>query len=176
MNKALQLARRYARAFYHATPSLSETIIDHIAAFSQFLKEHKEALTYTTLGSIPTTTKVKVFETAAAEHQCAAEIISLLQLLGEHKRLSLLPLVLDAYVALYNKTHRILKVTVTTVSPLTAEQQNNLSEQLLRLTKAATVQMQLTIDTTLLAGIRVEGETFRWEHSVRKQLDTLKRN
>ena len=110
----------------------------------------------------------------AFEGKVAPYLLNTLRLLCEHAQAGLLPQAAERYRVRYNKAHGILEVRAFTAQPLGQELQQKLSARLAALTGK---QILLTVQTdpALLGGIKLEMEGKEFDGTVRRRLDTLRR-
>jgi F-type H+-transporting ATPase subunit delta len=167
------LAKKYARAFLSiAQDSITLATIDNMKSLAHYLKEHRETLFYLKLSSINDDIKQEVLKRLYARFELSSMLEGLTHLLAMHKRFFLLPSILEQIVKLYCEEKSIAEYKISSVVPLTESQKNSLHAFIGRKT-GTTPLLTYTLDPTLLAGIRVQGDLIVWEHSLRKQLRAI---
>ena len=97
----------------------------------------------------------------------------LITLLVHDKRAPLMSRVLKELVALYRKKHTIVFFEITSSHGLTHEQLDNIEQFLARKT-GCDIIYKYEVDTTLIAGLRLQSDAFVWEYSIRKQLENMR--
>ncbi len=169
------LAKRYAQLFLATiTHALSSTQLQQLQALIEYLNRHHEALFYVKLASIETERKKEFLKQVYKKFGCNELLDGITDLLAERKNLSLLAEVLSAIRELYKEQHGIVECTISTAHALTEDQHVFLDNFIKRKTNATRVYSKVVIDESLLAGIRILGSSFLWEHSIRKKLRALK--
>jgi F0F1-type ATP synthase delta subunit len=93
-------------------------------------------------------------------------------LLLTHRRLFLLPAVLDSLMTVYKKKHGIVPVAVTSSHPLSRQEQEQVEKFLAHQTGLAIIYTY-SVDPTLIVGIRMQSPTFLWERSFLKDLHIM---
>ena len=83
--------------------------------------------------------------------------------------------VLDAYLALYDKTRGIERVEAITARPLTNEQAERLKAKLASITGKKII-IKNTLDTSILGGMKLRYSGTQLDGSVKTRLDTLERS
>jgi hypothetical protein len=98
----------------------------------------------------------------------------LVTLLFSHGRLSLFTDVMHHLFELYKKQGQFLFCTIKASHELSADQKEILATFVGRLSEKEIV-FSVTIDRSLIAGIRIEGDEMVWESSVARQLRIIER-
>lgn len=170
MSKA---AKRYARAFFQLTSEQEELddtrqdmlalrdISSRSADFQQFIKNPV----------LPSDQQKTVLQSLfEAAHPST---LRFLQFLVDKKRLGDMTSICDFFEQFYCAKNNILKVTITSASPLDEEQLSVLQERLeSRFNK--TIEAIAMLDPTLLGGFRVKvGDTIH-DYSIQAQLKRLR--
>src|SRR5271156_5706706 len=93
-------------------------------------------------------------------------------LLLAHRRLFLLPAVLDSIITVYKKRHTIVPVTITSSHPLSRQEQERVEKFLAHQTGLAIIYTY-SVNPTLIVGIRMQSPTFLWERSFLKDLHIM---
>lgn len=81
--------------------------------------------------------------------------------------------VVEQIMLAYREHKGLLEVTCRTAVPLTDEQVAAIHEFLHEKTGKKIILI-MVIDSSLLAGIRLQSETFLWEYSIGRQLQALR--
>ena len=116
--------------------------------------------------------KAKLLEPAAARF--APLTRKFLKLLEAKNRLTLLPGIAEAYVALEEKRQNIERAVVYSAAALGADQLNKLSRALEAKRPGKKIILTNQIDATLIAGFRiVEGDTIT-DASIKNKLDIIR--
>ncbi len=111
---------------------------------------------------------------AGAIFKGAPDLLSrLLQLLIERQRTRLLPDIARAYATFWNARRNVVAAHAVTASLLAAEQADALAKALGRAV-GKTVELENTVDATVLGGVLVEMEGRTFDGTVRGRLDRLR--
>jgi len=102
-------------------------------------------------------------------------IKKLMQMLINHKRVSIFAQVLQDIYCLYMLKNNIVELTVKTAMPLESEQEDIFTKFFEKLSKKR-ILSNIEIDESLIAGVRLESDLFLWEHSIKSQIDSLQKN
>ena len=160
------LARKYAQALINHKEWYNQDIlwIDRLNGLAYFMAEQRHHFWYGSEALYRT-----VLETFGFAY---ADFDAVLQLLRDHQRLPLFFEIVEQITLLYRKHHTYELCTVRSSHALTEQQKNFLIEQLEKRV-GKKLQYQSEVDSRLIAGIRVQGESFVWEHSIAQQLRLL---
>ena len=96
----------------------------------------------------------------------------LVHLLIEDRRLVLLADTLKQVAALYRDRHGIAQVLITSSHRLDNEQLSGIKQFLARKT-GLDIMYTYRVDKKLIAGVRLQGNSFVWEYSIRKSLNNI---
>lgn len=99
-------------------------------------------------------------------------LTNLMKLLAASHSLHIMPKVLNAFEALSDERHGILRVEAISAVALTAEQADRLTERLQQRT-GSTVILKNTVDPSVLGGIRLRGMGEQIDGTLRARLDGL---
>jgi ATP synthase F1 delta subunit len=167
------LARRYAQAFVRVYDQ--QLTLEHIHSmhlFAQHLQQHRAAINELTHGmhdadALKVSEALTLLAHAAGMPDCS---MHLLRLLARDSRLFLLEGVLLQIVGIYKKVHDIVTCEIRSAHPLDAAARTTV-EEFLRRTIGKKIDIErYVIDPRLIAGIRVQGDTFLWEYSIDQRL------
>jgi F-type H+-transporting ATPase subunit delta len=169
------LAMKYARAFDESyEKGLSRTDVDNIYRSLDELKSNKDALAF--LHLVPGASQMSVVLDSFLEHFGLDRILhSLIVLLGQHKRLWLVPEILEALCDLYKEEHRIITADVTSAQPLREDEKDTIKGVINR-RFGNNAEIIYHIDKKLLAGIRIQTPDFLWEYSVDDHIRSIGRS
>lgn len=167
------LATRYAKAFIHVyesqlTPerfeALHNAVVWYDANRSQFFYLH--------LASMSSEAKQHILLEFLKRFGLEAVARPLVVLLGSHNRLSLLFHVLRQIVAVFYAEHNVVDVAFMTAQALSDEQIASMKKFLEKST-GKQIRPTVMIKPELIAGVRLQSETFLWEYSVAQQLRAI---
>jgi ATP synthase F1 delta subunit len=167
------LAKKYAQAFLNVRGHpLAPDTSAHSEQFVLFMRQRKKALFYVQLALLDDRLKKESLLKVLEQFKLDTLLEKLVDILIAHRRLFLLPEVVDFIVQISNEQLHKIDFKVESSHELTHEQLHELKKFL-----ASQTGKQITllprIDTTLIAGIRLISTTFEWERSIRKQLRAL---
>ena len=127
------------------------------------------------VSAIPDHLKKEFFINLFKKHHAYIEgIDKLIDLLITDKRLMLMADILYEISHLYMQQHAIIDWTISSSDELSPEEKKSLEQFLVQKTAMQIVPTYI-IDQTLIAGIRLQSDTFLWEYSVKSQLNALAR-
>ena len=101
-----------------------------------------------------------------------SDFSSLLQLLHKQHRLSLFDQILVEMADLYRVYNQYEQCKIFSSRPLTKREIRDLMEELEKKVHKK-LYYDARVDKNIIAGIRVQGESFFWEHSIAQQLRQL---
>ena len=168
------LARRYAQAYLNIFGQ--KYTHEHsmlIAPLMYYMRTHKEALFYLKLSCIKSSVKKNILSKMFAAYGLKDDFDTLLDVLIKHKRLFMLSEVLYCIAQLYKKRNNIIEWTVKSASLMQPEDLEIVYHFLEKKT-GMHAEYTYKTDPTLLAGIRLQSNTYLWQHSIRRQLDAMK--
>jgi len=167
-----KLARTYAQAIVRVWPDLTIHEIDAGSKLANFLEQRTIAF-YLPLTTIADAIKMRAI-LAIADHLQAPHdlLVGIMTLISKQHRLVLLSSILRELAALYKQQHRMITVKfisssawdMADVAPIT---------RFLEQRTGSVIEPQLLVDPRLIAGIRLQSDTYMWEHSVAQQLRAL---
>ncbi len=166
----MDISHKYAQAFFNIYgDTVTSSAIKCIERAAQFLRAHRRALFLFKVPVIDRSIKQAGLVEFCDRFQLGDNIERLAIVLLHDKRASLLAPIFEAIVALYKKRNSIVGVTVASSCALT-EEQRSFIEAFIARHVVGEKNYRYTIDTSLIAGIRVYSDTFLWEFSIAKQL------
>lgn len=178
MSETITIARPYAKAiFEYAQHSANCAVWSNILNALAMALLTSEAQAFISNPASTKEAQLDLLEAVVAkasqdEHKAAHE---LLVLLVENKRLGLLPDIHVIFERLRQEAEKTIKVQVQSFSPLSAEQQKALIEQLSQRLKRE-VELEQYIDSSLLGGAIIHAGDLVIDGSVRGKLNKLSNN
>lgn len=167
------LATRYAQAYLNVFgKSIIHEQIIALENASISLERNKRLLFFWRLSAIDPLVKALSVERIDQKYHLGDSIKKLCYLLLEHNRLGLLPAVLEHIVRIYRKKEGVEYCSIITAQPILQDVVKQLARYVEKKVKKKIIPLQV-VDPTLIAGIRLQGQEFLWEHSVRKSLRSL---
>jgi len=175
MKRDVAVARNYALAFLNSF--LDELSIDDflkIRNVLSFWEEQKKILHFLDLPGFDNTKKCDLIEEILTQLSAPPPLKELMFLLVRHKRVAYIRDVLKKTCALYKQRKNVEFFSVSSAHELLADEVQSI-KNFLEKKSGKQVLCDCTVDKNLIAGIRCQSESLMWEHSVRKQLDDLRR-
>jgi F-type H+-transporting ATPase subunit delta len=172
------VARRYARALLDVSlaqprDGAPDKVRGDLEALSRVFREHKDLTAVFQNPAIGVEAKTKITAALASKASATPIVNRLLSVLAERDRLSLLPLVAEAFVEVWNAQRGVTAAEAVTAIELEPGQTGALAAAL---GKAAgrEVELQARVDPQVLGGlvVRMGGKTY--DGSVRGRLTALR--
>lgn len=172
INQAI-LSRRYAQAFIDVYgKDISFDVYKAIVCFADDMHKQRRSFFLCMAPAIPMKDKERAFYKVCDHYNLAQLFMPLIKLLLLNKRIILLDQILSAIKALYQEEHKLMSFDVSSSHPLTATDRKIIERFLARST-ACDIIYTNTVDPKLIAGVRLQSETFLWEESIRKRLQAV---
>ncbi len=174
MNRARPiLARRYAEAFLQVfSGQIKEQDLDAFRQASVFLKKRPHGMFLMELSLVKEEVKCGLFNDLCKRFDLPKECEKLFLLLMKSQRVSLLSDVFNCIVVFKEKELRITHFKVASSSELSVQQKEQIMHFLDKRVQGA-IDCAYRVDTSLIAGIRLQSTSLLWEKSVKKRLRAL---
>jgi ATP synthase F1 delta subunit len=171
------VARKYAQAYLNVFGN-QHTFQDFCSLWRacQFLSEHHSLLFYLSLPMIHDTDKKRFIDLFFEKFHLFDSLKQLFYLLLKNKHIFLTIDVLQDIYSLYKMQHKISELKIMTSSDLTDEKIKEITHFFMRLSGLEHVVVQYSIKPSLIAGIRLQSETYLWEYSIAKQMQKLQQD
>lgn len=168
-------ATRYAKALFDVAIQESDPsrVEQDLSAIVQAMRENEDFRRAMTSPAVPRASRVAVVSTIAQRAGAQAPVIKLLAMLADRGRLELLPDLLSVYRDRLLEHRNIVRGTVTTAAPLSAEHRQGLETRLGDLT-GKQVQLSTNVDPALIGGMIARVGTTVYDGSIRTQLQKMK--
>ncbi len=167
------LARKYAQAYMKLFGAqLTPQTVAQLSALITEYAADKSRFFYLDLSSFPAQFKTDLFLKVCDQFALRDTLSRLAVVLAQQGRLGLVMQVIQAIIALYQEEQNLVQVVMTSAHPLSADERA-VVQKFLQQTTGKKIQIQDKIDPNLIAGIRLQSDTFLFEHSVAKQLRAL---
>lgn len=171
---SLIISKKYAQAFLDLfIDQLSRDDIAIVERISIFLNDHQRILFFFKISVISDEKKRSLVSQWLTHEKAPQPLFTLIDLLINHKRLSLVGYVLQFIVALYKERKGIMGLVVTTSHYVSAEEKKVVQNFAAHQLPEKKLEYSYTIDPTLLLGIVLQSDTVRWETSLRKLLQEI---
>jgi F-type H+-transporting ATPase subunit delta len=168
-------ATRYAKALLdvainESDPSIVEQDLTSIARAMAGSAELRRALTSP---GIPQQIRVNVVGALAAKAGVQAPVAKLLKMLADRGRLDLVPTMAEVYSERLRAHRNIVRATVTSAAPLSAEKKERLEASLSGMT-GKNVQVETVVDPSIIGGIVTRIDSTVYDGSIRMQLARMR--
>lgn len=176
MMRDISVSKKYARAFLNL---YGNDITDKdCVSFEQaveFFKQNSEFVFLLKLHYIIDQTKLEIMDKLIATFKLPEVIHRLVSVLLDDSRLYLLPDVLAWTIDLHRSDIGIELFNVASSHPLDkaeyAEIKKFLSDKI-----GKSIVIEASVESDLIAGLRMQSDYHLWEYSIRKQLQNIKKN
>ena len=170
-----QTARVYGGSLYDlaAEEQLTVAIMEQMSEIRQLFRENPDYMKLLSEPSIPTKDRTDLIETAFGE-QAERYLVSFLKLLCERSILAEYAGCCEEFARRYNADHNITEAVVTSAAKLSDEQMETLKAKLEKMS-GKKVSLIQHIDSTVLAGLRVELEGKQLDGTVQGRLSGISR-
>lgn len=166
----MNIADKYAIAFINVYGTkLTFDDILKIEQASLFLQHHNRALFLLRVPMIKRHVKEARLQDFCDRLGLVAPIGHIIRVLLEHQRIQLLEHVFTALVYHYKKRYTIKDITVKSSIELPNEYRQQITRCIDQKIPGTKIY-HYTVDPTLIAGIRIQSDTFVWEFSIDKRL------
>lgn len=116
--------------------------------------------------------KASVLEYLAQKTHLCSNMLNTLKILAQNNDLNILPEVLNQFILLYQNQHNIAEVEVTTVIPLSLQQENLLKSKLAAIFNKE-ILLHYIINPQIIGGLVLKYGTNFIDNSVKHKLDAL---
>ena len=170
-----QTARVYGGSLYDlaAEEQLTDNIKQQMADILQLFRENPDYIRLLSEPSIPTEERTGLIDKAFGE-QAEKYLVSFLKLLCERSILAEYAGCCEEFARRYNADHNITEAVVTSAAKLSDEQMETLKAKLEKMS-GKKVSLIQHIDSTVLAGLRVELEGKQLDGTVQGRLSGISR-
>ncbi len=164
------IAKKYACAFLNLfSGQITHADISKIVAAHTFLQDHRETLFFLQLPQFTDAVRLSMIEDLVGYCALPQECIKLFLLLTTHSRAFLIPDVLWYIEKFYKKRSDSTDFIVKSAHVLNDTQKDRVKAFLYAYLGKNGI-CTYVIDSSLIAGIRIQSSDYMWEYSVRKQL------
>lgn len=174
--EAAVLARRYAGAFYELAEG--EKSLDTVAAdlrcLLQIAEDNADFIAITKHPRLTRKQLVQVAERVAASLKLNPLTGKFLALIAQHRRLAILPAIIDAFLAQLAQNRGEFTASVRSASSLTTQQTEQLTFRLEAMA-GGKVHLDLREDKSLIGGLTVRLGSRLIDASIRSKLERLER-
>lgn len=165
--------RKYADAYLNVYgDSLTLPDMKALERFGVFCKAHRGTLFFLMTTALDEVQKEKSMNCIYANCQIPDSFRAVVDMLFVQKRIQYLSDVCILVSELYKKRNAIYEFRITSSCELSSEQKKTI-EQFLARNISGTIICTYGISPELIAGIRIQGDTLMWEHSINQQLRAI---
>lgn len=172
--KSLVLIKRYTLGLLNSVQEEAEyaSLYQHLRSFSITLSARKKLFNHLTQPFLPASKKHTILEEILNKAKMPAKATRFVLLLVENERLELLPDIIEIMPDLWNETRGVQTFEVSSVIPLTDNQQKRLKEKLEHLENAP-VALRYKNDPALIGGLSLRKGNIVYDVSLRGNLERL---
>lgn len=163
-------ARAYLNVFEHELASSDITVLQQA---EKFFITHKHAFYFLSLSTITLEQKLKVMSTIFAKLNLPASLNNILSLLIAHKRGALWGKLFARIISLYLQRLNIVRFTIETATTIDTQAQETV-RQFLACNINSDIIYNYKVNADLIAGIKAVSDTVMWEHSIAKNIKTVR--
>lgn len=168
------ISQKYAKAFMAIFPkAITFADIGKINIAQIFFKKHKETLLFLQLPRFNQETKKLMVADLISHFSLPEQLSAIMLLLIKHNRSFYIPDVLFCINQLYKQQTNSVMFSLKSAHPL-HEKQIEVIKQFLEKSLHKNIIAEPSLDTSLIAGLRLQSSEYVWEYSIRKQLQTLR--
>jgi F-type H+-transporting ATPase subunit delta len=169
------LARRYALAFAEAAGPGADLhrLLRDLNEFATVYEESAELRELFETPAVPLERKTKVLETILARLEAAEVTVNFLRVLLGHYRMSLLREICAVFEDIVNDRLGIVRMSVTSASPLSEEQRAALRDRFRELTQK-TVEIEYHVDPEMLGGVLAQVKSTIYDGTIRGYLNRIR--
>lgn len=172
---AKKISRRYGQALFNLAlekNAVEETLAD-IVLLGETLKKSSDLTDFVHDPHVLPELSEKVIS-AIFKDQVRPLTYDFLLLLIRKGRLLILPVVLEAFMALYHQYHRITKIMITSAEALTTQQVDNICKRLQSRHKHEYFA-ETAVDPQLIGGFQIKSGDEVLDFSMKNQLENFRR-
>ena len=167
------IAKKYAQAFIAVFPkSFVFSDIRKIETTQKFLQTHKRTLFFLQLPQFDQKRRISMVADLVDYFSLPQDFATIILLLIEHNRSFYIPDVLRWITQLYKDHLNTMEFSIQTVQTINEIQIESIKKFIGHLINKKVIGIP-SIDTTLIAGLRLQSNHYLWEYSVRKQIKAL---
>jgi F-type H+-transporting ATPase subunit delta len=168
-------ATRYAKALLDVAINESDPIAIErdLTTIVDSIKQHDELRRILMSPRTPNTVRVNVVKALAERANVQMPLAKLLAMLAERGRLELLPDMLVVYRERVLAHNNVVRATVTSAAPLSADKVERLEASLSNLT-GKKVQLETQVDPSIIGGVVTRIGSTVYDGSIRTQLQKMR--
>lgn len=170
------LSKKYALAYVNVFfDSLQLSDIDKMSDFMQFLQKKHQILNLLSLSSVASEYKQQVLDRLVVQFLLPDSLRKLMQALIQFKQLALLIDILRDISCIFKQKKNIIEVDARFSHDVDDEQRQVFIDFFEKHSEKK-VLANMSIDQSLIAGVRLQSSTLFWEYSVAQNIRKLQRS
>ncbi len=170
------IAKKYAIAFLNLFfDEITDTYVHRLLSLDEFLKKNKSFYIYLGIPTIPYLVKQKALNRLAQVFEFNKPLRRLMFLLLDQGRIEILDKVIEKIVVIYRQRKNIELFKISSSHQMTELEKDNVIKFVKYIAKGGVIT-DFIVDEKLIAGLRIQSNTFLWERSIAKQLRDIKRS
>ena len=167
------VAKKYAQAFMDVFPkSFAFSDVKKIETAQKFLQTHKRTLFFLQLPQFDQERRKSMVADLIDYFSLPHAFAAIILLLIEHGRSFYIPDVLSWITQLYKEHINSIEFSIQSAQNLNEKHVESIKQFLGRLLTKNIIGIP-SVDTSLIAGLRLQSSDYLWEYSIRKQIKAL---
>lgn len=169
------LARRYAKAIYELgkEENLEHVFLGDLKTIVDLINENEELKLLIESPLYELTLKKRILKAVIADSGISQYIVNFLNILLEKDRINELSSILQSYYDIISEVSGKAKASIVSAVELSQSQQQQISKTFSNITKKQ-VDIDMSIDPSLIGGLIVEVEGMVYDGSIKSQLIKFK--
>lgn len=169
------IANKYAKAFMAVFPkSLTFADIGKMKIAQKFLQTQKQILLFLQLPQFDHERKKSMIADLISHFSLPQHLSAIILLLITHNRSFYIPTVFLSIIKLYQEETHSVEFSIKSTQNLDDRQTETIKQFLSKLLDK-NITGSVSIDDSLIAGLRLQSDDYLWEYSVRKHIQTLQK-
>jgi F0F1-type ATP synthase delta subunit len=171
------IAQKYATAFCNVYgETLTEDFIDRLCTFASVISLRRGILIYLMLKTLTHDQKEHMIQRLMQHYSLGLPFRHLVVMLYRHRRLALLNVTIKKITKLYWKRRAVAMFSVALSHDIKESEKKRIVDFVRRRTHADAIKVDFMICPELISGIRIKGDAWLWERSIRALLRDVKRS
>lgn len=168
-----QIANTYAEALYGLAKeeNLTDAILQQLQVLGEVLENEPDFLRLMTAANLSKEERCQILDDSF-RGKVEPYVLNFMKILTEKGYMRHFADCVAAFRAAYNRDHGILPVKAVTAAPMTEDQIARLTEKLAKIT-GKTIDLQSSVDPSVLGGVRLDYDGKRVDGTVQSRLDTV---
>lgn len=170
----LKTAILYAQAMYNGAleDGQEDLLYNDARDFLDIIKEKKEDFIKLNNPLWKCEHKMNILQTISEKLKFSECMLNTLKLLAQNNKLNIVDLVLKQFILFYQEKHNIAEIEITTVMPLSIEQEKLLKQKLENIFHKQ-IMLHYIIDPQIIGGLMIKYGTNFIDNSIKHKLSAL---